>query len=1082
MAQRLAVGMVVSFKGAPGLGRVGDLDGSRVRVDFFESAAEPVVGSQWLSPAEVRRVALGEQTRVFFRDSRGRWRAGRVVGGEPDGYFVRIPNMRLDLDIPETQLFVRWEMAPRDPLQVLLVGANETPRYRDVREPVRRLLVAERAATASATGIMSSGVRMHAHQIGAALRIIRDPVQRYLLADEVGMGKTIQAGMVMRQVLLDDPGNRRVGVIVPDALIGQWRAELRDKFYLSDFPTTDGDSAAVVLGHHEVARWDEVSDVDLLVVDEAHLLARTTSPAESPYRELAEIAHAIPRVLMLTATPFSRGATTHLALLHLLDPGLFRWEDLESFENLLEARHRLALSVFGLDEEPDVDNPGLLEIQFDQLRENLPHDQALQSAMDRAMAVYGPEGTPPEDVDEDELRRAVAAIRAHVSETYRLHQRVIRNRRHVLELQKLDDEGLLTPFEFTGRSRPKVARLDHDEIQAGASAIAEWTSRCADVILDEGLNADLYGPVVGVLVSRLGGSIDDLVSVLEYRISGDGSAADLLPAERAALDAAPPLSFEPEVLERARAAVGTGGIEAIAEAIAVRAKAPVKAVVFCGRGSLAGQLAPLIPLEPGNLKFVHAHLWSQTEAERDRAVSNWLASGGVLVVDDTGDVGRNFQAADAAFHVRLPGNPNVLEQRIGRIDRYGDHTTAQQLIIADDDRDGLLTAWVTMLVRGFGIFDNSLSALQEAVDDLTDTVWAALLRDGVESLATLVEPTVQALAQEKRRINELDALESSYGGHESGHEMAKAIAKYEDDSAGIEEVYRKLIEGAEGFRFISRQNKDGSIRFDRDHESKPLLSERLLGRLLNVEHARTGYFDRWRLQPQRALFRRGNPFIDGLEDLLTLDDRGQAVAMWRLNQGWPQDPLAFFGFDFLIEADVAPILDLLENDVATRQVARRRVDSAFPPQHQRVWIPVTNKQPVVDHGLVGYLDQPLVKGRDVNLNFERVPALHALVGGEANLASEARACFDAARYRVEEVAAVVEASELAVRRVNLETAVLLAQSTARERAGGLVADPTAMDGEIALSRAIEVGVANPVVRVTAVSVVVISAQSWADYV
>lgn len=312
--------MLISFEGAPGLGRVGDLDGGRVRVDFFESAAEPVVGSRWMHLSDVRRVALGEQTRVFFRDGHGRWRAGRVVGGEPDGYFIRIPNSQLDVDIPETQLFVRWEMAPRDPLQVLLSGANETPRYRDVREPVRRLLVAERAATASAAGIMSSGVRMHAHQISAALRIIRDPVQRYLLADEVGMGKTIQAGMVMRQVLLDDPGNRKVGVIVPDALVGQWGAELRDKFYLSDFPTTEGDSPVAILGHHDVARWDDLSDVDLLVVDEAHLLARTVGPTESPYRELAEIAHAVPRVLMLTATPFSRGAMTHLALLHLLDP------------------------------------------------------------------------------------------------------------------------------------------------------------------------------------------------------------------------------------------------------------------------------------------------------------------------------------------------------------------------------------------------------------------------------------------------------------------------------------------------------------------------------------------------------------------------------------------------------------------------------------------------------------------------------------------------------------------------------------------------------------------------------------------
>ena len=469
MAHRLSLGMIVSFENAPGLGRVGELDATRARVDFFESAAEPVAESQWMPLSDVKRMALGVQTRVFFKDGRGRWRAGRVVGGEPDGYFVRVPNMQLDLDIPETQLFVRWEMPPKDPLQVLLSGANETPRYRDVREPVRRLLVAERAATGSATGIVSSGVQMHAHQINAALRIIRDPVQRYLLADEVGMGKTIQAGLVMRQILHDAPG-RRIGVLVPDALMGQWRAELRDKFHLCDFPTRDGEDPVRILGHSQVEEWPDFGDLDLLVVDEAHLLARTSGPTDAPYKQLAEIAHATSRLLMLSATPFSRGATTHLALLHLLDPALFRWDALAAFEKLLATRHSLALAVFGLDEEPDVDNPELLQLQFDQVRENLPDDDVLEAAIDRAMAIYGPEGTPPEEVDLEELRLAVAAVRAHVSETYRLHQRVIRNRRHVVEKQRLDDEGLLTPFEFTGRSRPRVARSDDDETQAGVAA------------------------------------------------------------------------------------------------------------------------------------------------------------------------------------------------------------------------------------------------------------------------------------------------------------------------------------------------------------------------------------------------------------------------------------------------------------------------------------------------------------------------------------------------------------------------------------------------------------------------------------
>jgi ATP-dependent helicase HepA len=222
--------------------------------------------------------------------------------------------------------------------------------------------------------------------------------------------------------------------------------------------------------------------------------------------------------------------------------------------------------------------------------------------------------------------------------------------------------------------------------------------------------------------------------------------------------------------------------------------------------------------------------------------------------------------------------------------------------------------------------------------------------------------------------------------------------------------------------------------------------------------------------------------VDGLEDLLNLDDRGQAVAMWRLDQAWPHDPLAFFGFDFLIEADVEPILAVLGRDTEGAPIARRRADAAFPPQHQRIWVPITNKEPVTDARLIAYLGEPMLKNRDVNLNSDRIPALHTLVGGEQQLASVANACFAAARARVDRVADVIDASKRAGTQVNLETQILLARSGARARAASLVTDPKAMEAEIKLSHAIEAGVISPVVGLTGVSVVVLSAQSYADYV
>lgn len=1077
----LEVGNFVSFAGAPGVGRVGARRGSEIRIDFFESAAEPVVGSVWKDASEVRRVRLEEETRVFFLDAKDRWRVGRVIGSRDDYYFVKLPNVHGRVEVDERQLSVRWDRPPRDPLEVLLSGANETPRYRDARQPVRRRLLEERAVTASATGIMSAGVRIHSHQVNAALRIIRDPVQRYLLADEVGMGKTIQAGLVMRQLLIDSPG-RRIGLIVPDALVAQWHAELRDKFYLDDFPTSHGRSPYAICGHSEVTRWPELGGADLLVVDEAHILAKTDDPRSTPYRQLAALAHNAPRVLMLSATPFSRGVLTHLALLHLLDPHLFRWEDRPRFEKLLAARRELALAVFGLESDPDPENPELLELQFDDIRMLLPHDETLEAATARAMEAFGPSGTPADEVDVEGLRRAVEAVRTHISETYRLHHRVIRNRRHEVSKQKLDDDGLLTPFEFTGRSRPKVVRLTaNDETAAAASAVTTWASASAAAVLDDELDPMLYGPALGVLVSRLGGPVDDLVEALRHRVHGPSRPGTLSAAECAALDAAPLLSFEADLLTTLEGARGGDGLRLLASAVA-RVRLPARAVVFCGRGTLATNLLQEIPTIPGAIDRVYGHLAGRTESEREAATAAWRRSGGVLVVDDSGDVGRNFQDANLAFHARLPWNPNELEQRIGRVDRYGDHKTAQQYVIGGEDPDGLSDAWLRVLVEGFGIFDDSISAYQEAVEDIAGSVWTSCITGGLERLLDRIEPIRSELHAERKRINELDALESSFGGQADGSDMALGIARYEDQTAAIETEYLHLVTDPEGFRLKSLRNKDGSITFERDQEEQPLFSPRLLQRLTSVDAARTGYFDRWALTPGRRLFRRGNPFVDGIESLLDLDDRGQAVAMWRLDPRWPNDPFTFFGYDFLIEADLKPVLDLLDGDIEVIPVARRRVDAAFPPQGQRVWIAAHSLEPVTPPGMVRYLDKPFEKGPDQNLNQERIPALHALLGGAENLAPVARGAFESAQEHVRAVADVVDASARAAAKVRRETEVMLAQSRARSQAAGLVGDPTALENEVHLGRAIEEGIVNPVVRLTGVSCVVVSAQPWKSYV
>lgn len=753
----------------------------------------------------------------------------------------------------------------------------------------------------------------------------------------------------------------------------------------------------------------------------------------------------------------------------------------KNFEKLLAARRELAFAVFGLDPDPDAGNPELLELQFEEIRALIPGDELLNAAMARAAGVFGPPGTNPEEIDEEELRRTVEAVRTHISETYRLHHRVIRNRRHEVVKQKLDDDGLLTPFDFTGRTRPKVIRLEgSEEVAAGARAVTAWATSCAAAILDEQLDAAPYGGVLGVLVSRAGGPIHDLINALEYRVAGTGDAGALHPTERDRLEAAPTLEFEGHLLADLTQARGVDGLHAVAAAIA-RVKSRTRTVVFCGRGLLAAELISAIGATIA-LTRVFGHLAEQSEAEREAATHAWRTSGGVLVVDDSGDVGRNFQEATAVVHVRLPWSPNALEQRIGRVDRYGEHHAAQQFVVGIGETDELPDTWLRVLVDGFGIFDDSISAYQEAVEEVTADVWTVCLSGGVEALLGRIEPIRDELRKERSRINELDALKSSFGRHADGDSMAVAIARFENEPGILEQSYLRLITGPEGFRLTSSHNIDGSITFGRDPLDQPLFSPRLLHRLLSVDASRTGSFDRWKLTPGCGLFRRGNPFIDGVESLLGLDDRGQAVAMWRLDRRWPNDPFTFFGFDFLIEADLDPIVQLLDGHSEVEPIARRRADAAFPPQSQRVWIPVHTQIPLSKPGLVAYLNRPFDQGPDQNLNYERMPALHALLGGEANLAPVAKACFDAARRKVAVMSEVAEASAKAALKAGRDTEVMLTQSRARSQAAGLVSDPSALEAEVAMGHAIEAGVGNPVIRLSGVSCVVVSAQPWNTYV
>jgi ATP-dependent helicase HepA len=188
------------------------------------------------------------------------------------------------------------------------------------------------------------------HQMSIAADVTARLLPRVLLADEVGLGKTIEAGLILHRLHLTGRASR-ILVLVPDALPHQWFIELLRRFHLM-FSLFDEERCAAIeagdphgnpfldsqlvlcplsllTGSSKRALQAADGAWDLLIVDEAHHLEWTVESPGTAYQVVEAIAQRVPGVLLLTATPQQLGAEGHFARLRLLDPD--RYCDLAAF-------------------------------------------------------------------------------------------------------------------------------------------------------------------------------------------------------------------------------------------------------------------------------------------------------------------------------------------------------------------------------------------------------------------------------------------------------------------------------------------------------------------------------------------------------------------------------------------------------------------------------------------------------------------------------------------------------------------------------------------------------------------------------
>jgi ATP-dependent helicase HepA len=303
------------------------------------------------------------------------------------------------------------EQAAAGPIESLASAQVASAAAFALRSRVVRIEALRRADSLGA--LLSSRVHVLPHQVGAAGRILSDRMPRFVLADEVGLGKTVEAGLVfagLRQLGLAE----RALVIVPEHLAFQWLAELFHKFNAlftlltpERIASLGGPEAALarsplaIVSYEALREDEELRDaaselpLDLVVVDEAHHLAE-----DALHAAVAPICRASFGVLLLTATPVRLDPREYFRLLSLVEP--VPSTSLDAFLTRLEQHE--AYAQVARDLLADGDLAGATA----RLLELAPDDPVFSRA--------------PQELGRD-------ALLGHLADRYGLSARLVRNRR-----------------------------------------------------------------------------------------------------------------------------------------------------------------------------------------------------------------------------------------------------------------------------------------------------------------------------------------------------------------------------------------------------------------------------------------------------------------------------------------------------------------------------------------------------------------------------------------------------------------------------------------------------------------------------
>jgi len=1071
-----------------GFGKLIEATSKNCSVEYFDSPAHTSMDVQVFPKASIVPKKLGANTRLYYRhEATGQWLVGRVLKDMGDGVEVRFAD-KSDLFLGYEHLFARCKKPISDPVDYLANVITETPQYAEARSAFLASYILQRGAAWGISALLSSVIELESHQINVIRRILSDPCQRYLLADEVGLGKTIEAGVVIRQAVLDDQINHRVIVLVPMVLVQQWRQELTLRFGLANFI----DESVHIVAHESLAEIDSyLTGATLLVIDEAHHVA---SWVDEQSRELYKIVRAhsprIERLLLLSATPVLRNESGFLRMLHLLDPVVYALDDEDGFRAKINHRQVLAEAVASLDPQ----NSLYLDSILDELLEKLPNDERLLELT----CVLKQELVGMPDENDPDLIEAIRMLRAHLSETYRLHRRILRNRRK----QVIG----LTP----NRSGARVVPIQETILERVESLLEAWRIS-ATLIGSEALRSD---------------RVEFFWKVISGILTGPGDIKLICIERMNAMLNAPKLSFEGEVpLLRELAELVdpqqwlSNRLDRLCHDVPTLLVGSTKIVVFCSHRMTADAVFDALRVVLHDAVVRHEII--DDEFDKNASTSsrfNFDNAVRVIVCDHRAEEGINLQGGQKiVIHFDLPFEPNRIEQRMGRVDRYGSGDSIQSIVMLDKGSKYQLN-WFAVLDNAFGVFGRSISSLQYLVEDQMQQLKSSILAEGVEAIGALAESLGGAtgkVAKELKLIDQQDGLdELSLPNEDDLDDIFDVDAKWSD-------IRRSVLYWACDtllFAKVADSSSDNALAVDtpfrfqyqvpgRGGQATLMALSGFMGDFLGAvdyEDRRStsdhplsySHLAKRQSAVKRGiqLLRYGDDFVEALKAFSDHDDRGRSFAMWRhVHDGFVKSQNSmYFCFDFLIEACLDPAESVLDSDSITltdtsRAAITRRGDALFSPLVIQIWIDEEGDEPSTEF-IEKFLRSPFDKngrnGRYIDTNLKSLRFRSLMEAEQDTFANWGERCVrmrDRANAILDARADLANAKVVAIKRARLEDEVREAQLATRIRmldGGEAEMEREQLALETKLNAALYRGIEMPSIKVDVAGVVFLSSTPF----